>query len=61
LLYKKGPLDLQDLAASRLQICMQDALMRGVRIREANARVLPHAWFSCTLTVLCEALILGQP
>jgi hypothetical protein len=34
--FKKGPLDLQGLAASRVQICMRDAVVSGVRIREAG-------------------------
>jgi hypothetical protein len=76
LLYTKGPPDLQDLETSRIQICMHDAVVRCVPYqqskcpwfsyadrscaRHANVRVLLQPWLSCTLTVLCEILILGH-
>jgi hypothetical protein len=53
-----GPLDLQDLAASRLQICMRDAVV--LIVRKGDARVLSHPWFCSMSIVLCEILILGK-
>jgi hypothetical protein len=44
---------LQDLATSRLQICVSS-------IREAVARRLSHPCFSCPLTLFSEILILGK-
>jgi hypothetical protein len=48
-LYKKGPTDLQDLATSRFQICMRDAVVR-----------FSPLLFSGAPAVLFETLILRQ-
>jgi hypothetical protein len=42
--HKQGLPDLQDLATSRFQIRMRDAVVRESRIREANVR--HRLWFS---------------